>query len=322
MLFAISVNSTVLFLYALYVVLFFLSLRILRRYRIPSVRAKFFMGTAWLMFLLATAGTVLVISTAGISMRMVHLLVKGDNDTSEHLLRLYHSLSLGQDIILAVNNLVTDLLFLYRWSMIWRSEKRILVVPATMILSTVVVGCISGLGYYRLISLNVYIDPKAPFLIGGATNIVLMCLTAGRIWYIRREVEALTGQSLQKRYDTAVAIMSVDLLAGFAPPLTHSHRLESGFLYGLCVIMYVISISIHQSSPFGTIFSGVAWGLLQLGINIVPMLILVRVGMGRSTENTLPALSLNSHTPDQHAIFPSNPRGGQSLPEKITGEGR
>ncbi|KAJ7909988.1 hypothetical protein B0H13DRAFT_2013341 [Mycena leptocephala] len=115
----------------------------------------------------------------------------------------------------------------------------------------------------------------------GITNILLMCLTAGRIWYIRRQTRPLMEQSSQKRYGTAIAII-----------------FESGVLYSLCVIIYVISTSINSTSASAslpqqtyasrTIFKGVAWAMVQIGVNIVPTLILVRVGLGRSTENTLP----------------------------------
>ncbi|KAJ7455845.1 hypothetical protein FB451DRAFT_1564851 [Mycena latifolia] len=270
MLFTVSVNSTVLLLYALYVVLFSFSIYTLRR-RTPAA-AKFLLVPAWIMFLLATCGTVIVVTTTELSMRMNYLLVQGSSDSSARLLRLYHALALGQDVILAVNNLVTDLLFLYRCYVIWGSRKRILVVPGALILATVVVGCISVLRYYGVITSTSYIDTRVPFIMGGATNILLMCLTAGRIWYIRRKGQLLPGQTIRKRYDTAVAII-----------------LESGLIYCLCVIIYIISVSVNNSgSPFATIFNGVSWGLVQLGVNIVPTLILVRVGLGRSTENTAP----------------------------------
>ncbi|KAJ6556643.1 hypothetical protein DFH09DRAFT_1317955 [Mycena vulgaris] len=215
MLFTVSVNSTVLLLYALYVVLFIFSVYTLHRRSPPA--PKVFIATAWIMFLLATCGTVIVITTTGISMRMNYLLVQGSKDRPAHLLSLCHALALAQDVILAVNNLVTDLLFLYRCYVIWGSRRRVLVVPGFLILATVVVGCICGLGYYRLIKLNSYIDPRVPFIMGGTTNILMMCLTAGRIWYIRRKGQILTGHAFRRRYDTAVAIiLESGLITAFA----------------------------------------------------------------------------------------------------------
>ncbi|KAJ7504905.1 hypothetical protein B0H11DRAFT_2221093 [Mycena galericulata] len=268
MLFTVSVNSTVLLLYALYVVLFIFSLYTLHQ-RKPAV-PKFLHVTSWIMFVLATCGTLIVITTTGISMRMNYLLVRGSTDAARRLLSLYHALALAQDVTLTINNLVTDFLLLYRCYMIWGSRRSFLVVPGLMMLATMVVGCVVVLGYYHLIELSLDIDPRVPFIMGGVTTILLTCLTGGRIWYIRREGRLLAWQTLRTRYDTAVAMI-----------------LESGLLYCLCVIIYVISVSI-PSSASTTIFNGVSWGLVQVGVNIVPTLIVVRVGLGRSTENTAP----------------------------------
>jgi len=263
---------------ALYVILFLYSIHTLRR-RIPG--GKILLVTAWTMFVLATCSTVNLSIATGISMRAVYLLVQGSRDTPAQLGRVYHALVLVQDIILAMNNLVTDLLFLYRCYLIWGSRRRILVLPGMFIFATVVVGSITGLEYAGSITSNSSIDRRVPVGMAGITNILLMCLTAGRIWYIRRQTRPLTEQSSQKRYGTAIAII-----------------FESGVLYSLCVIIYVISTSINSTSASAslpqqtyasrTIFKGVAWAMVQIGVNIVPTLILVRVGLGRSTENTLP----------------------------------
>ncbi|KAJ6574315.1 hypothetical protein B0H19DRAFT_1254025 [Mycena capillaripes] len=278
MLFTVSLNCTELLLYAFFVVCFLFSVHTLRQ-RMPG--GKMLIVAAWAMFVLATCSTLITSIATGISMRMVYLQVQGYTDAPARLLRLYHALALAQDILLAINNLLTDLVFLYRCYVIWGSRRRILFVPAILIVATVVVGCISALGFYGVVKINTVIDQRVPFSMGGVTNILLMCLTAGRIFYIRRELQTLTGDSFRKRYDTAVAII-----------------LESGVLYCLCTITYVVSTSIKSTSASASIFNGVAWGLVQLGVNIVPTLILVRVGMGRSTENS-PSLTLNLNTADQ-----------------------
>ncbi|KAJ7085329.1 hypothetical protein C8R43DRAFT_1051517 [Mycena crocata] len=258
-----------------------------------SARYRFLILTAWVMFLVGTCGVLLVVISTGIAIHMVSLLVQGSSDTSSHLLHLYQTIALTQDIILATNNLMTDLLFLYRCYVIWGSRKRILVVPSVLILATVVVALICGLGYYGLINVDFYIDPRVPFSM-GATNILLMSLTAGRIWYIRREGQVVTGQRFRKRYNTAVAII-----------------LESGLLYCICVIIYVVSVSLNHGSTFATIFNGVSWGMVQLGVNIVPTLILVRVGMGRSTENTAPLSQENITV--SYPVFAPNLKTGTPM---------
>jgi len=178
----------------------------------------------------------------------------------------------GANMLVALaGRLVTDLLFLYRCFVIWGARRGILVLPGMFIFATVVVGCIAGLQYAGLITLDPSVDPRVPVSMAGVTNTLLVCLTAGRIWYIRRQTKALTCQSFQKRFATVIAIV-----------------LESGVLYSLCVIIYLISRSMETNSASETIFKGVAWSMVQIGVNIVPTLILVRVGMGRSTENTPP----------------------------------
>ncbi|KAK7051730.1 hypothetical protein R3P38DRAFT_3343842 [Favolaschia claudopus] len=280
MLFTVAVNSTVLVLYALYVILFIYSITTLTR-RKQAQGGLFLVGTAYTMFLLATIGLIIVLTTTWLALHTVYSLVQGSTARAASSLDMYHALALGQDIILALNNLVTDLLFLYRCFVIWGARRRVLVVilPIAMILATVVVGCISVLGYYKM---GLSIDIRIPFIMGAATNILLVSLTAGRIWYIRREARALTGRSLGTRYGTVVAVL-----------------MESGMLYSLCVVIYVVSISINKFTIFGTIFNGVAWGLVQVGVNIVPTLILVRVAMGRSTENKTADLSFDSVSTSQ-----------------------
>ncbi|KAJ7910004.1 hypothetical protein B0H13DRAFT_2329811 [Mycena leptocephala] len=203
------------------------------------------------MFVLATCSTVNLSTATGTSMRVVYALVQSPRETPLRLFgdRLAFLISMLFDLGIAEKNPGLT------WDVYFRN----------------IVGSVTGLEFAGLITLNSSIDPRVPVSMGGITNILLTCLTAGRIWHIRRETKPLTGKSSQKRFDTAIAII-----------------FESGVLYSLCVIIYVISTSINNGSASGTVFNGVAWAMAQIGVNIVPTLILVRVGMGRSTENTLP----------------------------------
>ncbi|KAJ7037328.1 hypothetical protein C8F04DRAFT_1232737, partial [Mycena alexandri] len=125
MLFNVSVISSTLLLYALYVVLFLFSIHTLRR-QIPA--GKILRVAAWAMFLLASASTIVACLADGTSMHVVHTVVEGSPDAPTPVLRHYRALRLGQDIILAMNksvhpslslfypdgtkkSLVTDLLF-------------------------------------------------------------------------------------------------------------------------------------------------------------------------------------------------------------------
>ncbi|KAJ7935770.1 hypothetical protein B0H13DRAFT_2304269 [Mycena leptocephala] len=58
--------------------------------------------------------------------------------------------------------------------------------------------------------------------------------------------------------------------------------LESGAIYCLCLILWVISLTtLTPTGEFAAIFSGITGGLVAQTVNIAPSLILVRVGMGR-----------------------------------------
>lgn len=88
---------------ALYVVLFLFSIHTLRHHIFAGQILRI---TAWAMFLLASASTIVACLAAGTSMRAVHTLVEGSQDAPGLLLRHYHALRLGQDIILAMNKSV------------------------------------------------------------------------------------------------------------------------------------------------------------------------------------------------------------------------
>ncbi|KAJ7182843.1 hypothetical protein C8R43DRAFT_968240 [Mycena crocata] len=94
------------------------------------------------------------------------------------------------------------------------------------------------------------------------TNVVLMALTAGRIWWIRRDASVLADCASVRRYNMVIAII-----------------LESGAIYCLSVIIYVTIVSILNPgnfSPLIDIFRGVVPQIM----NIAPALIIVRVGLG------------------------------------------
>ncbi|KAJ7100310.1 hypothetical protein C8R43DRAFT_964089 [Mycena crocata] len=210
------------------------------------------------------------------------------------LLRLYSvGFTLIGDLIMALNkqvymlmsietanasrntSFVTDLVFLYRCYMIWGSRKKVLFLPGISMLATLVAECVSIGGIYAgLFHPNpTYLDPRIPAILGGVTNIILVGFTAGRIWYIRREAQICIPNTFRQRYDTAIIII-----------------LESGAIYVFCLIIWVTaeSLIMHSDSSGVIIFQGVAQGLVLQAVNIVPTLILVRVGLGRSTEKNSP----------------------------------
>ncbi|KAJ7913891.1 hypothetical protein B0H13DRAFT_2270985 [Mycena leptocephala] len=265
LLFNVSQGFTVLFLYALYLVLFLFSLHALHR-RQPT-RSRFLLVTAWAIFIFATITTVLTLISTSLAVQGLFVLGETPNDlaASQRLEEVHNALILAQYFLLATNNFVTDLVFLYRTYMIWGLQKKILVLPGISVLATLVLACISAAPN------GPFIDMRVPYAMGAATNIILTCFTAGRIWYIRWEAQIYIPDTFRKRYDTAVAII-----------------LESGAIYCLAMLLMVVACSVPGFSASAEIVGGMAQGLVNQVVNITPALILVRVGLGRSTENTSP----------------------------------
>ncbi|KAJ6582904.1 hypothetical protein DFH09DRAFT_278211 [Mycena vulgaris] len=226
--FTLSSTFTALMLYvlALYVVLFIFSIHTLTHRNRPG--SRFLLVTTSVMFFLGTSEALVSVVQAGIMIRLNKKLIQGSPDFPR-LSRLYYRVALFANICLAVNDLVADLVFLYRCYVIWGSRKTVLILPGLSIFATLVVGCISAIGYD--IKPSTHIDDRLPYIMGAGTNVILVCLTAGRIWYVRRQAHIINDNTFRKRYDTAISMI-----------------LESGGIYCLVVILEVITQSLNVSS--------------------------------------------------------------------------
>ncbi|KAJ7468054.1 hypothetical protein FB451DRAFT_1257927 [Mycena latifolia] len=299
----LSSTITGLVLYTLYAVLFMFSIYTLIHRNPPGRR--FLLLTASAMFLLGTSGTVVSVLMAGILFQSNKKLIEGSNDLAR-LIQVYVTLELIASILLVTSNFVADLVFLYRCYIIWGSKKRILILPGLSTLATLVVECISSVDSYNPTRVQKqYIDPRISFIMAAGTNVIFVCLTAGRIWYKRHEARIINCTTVRKRYETVIAMI-----------------LESGAIYCLSMILQVISLSfIPTNLPYKTaelynILAGVTNGLLTQAVNIAPTLILVRVGMDHvqwkqnATSRThVPALSETSWRPRRFVLPLTDPSG-------------
>ncbi|KAF7367801.1 hypothetical protein MSAN_00844300 [Mycena sanguinolenta] len=260
MLFSLYATSTTLLLYGIYALLFILSLRTARR---PNASEKrIFIVTTYTMFLLATAQMILWFCTTGISVRIVQDLIQQNTvESSLRLWRIYFQFDVAQNIVFVINNCATDLLFLYRCYIIWGSRWRVITLPALCILVTVVLGIVVTVSYDSMTQVH-YIDRRAPFIMNVVTNAILVCLTAGRVWWMQREIRILIGAASPPRYAAVVSMI-----------------LESGSIYWLCLILQVVAQSLAPSSA-SSIFLGLSTGLTQQVVNIAPTLLVVRAKWG------------------------------------------
>ncbi|KAJ7303067.1 hypothetical protein DFH08DRAFT_57016 [Mycena albidolilacea] len=140
--------------------------------------------------------------------------------------------------------------------MIWGSQWKVIVVPGILIVATVVTGLAS------VPKSQNFKFQQSPYIIAAITNLVLVLLTAGRIWWIRRDARYIGVTALNTRYDRAIAMI-----------------VESGAIYLISTILLIVTYPLRASESFQVLQAITA----QL-INVVPMLIIVRVGLGHQTQ--------------------------------------
>ncbi|KAJ7744086.1 hypothetical protein B0H16DRAFT_1889689 [Mycena metata] len=244
----ISGTCVQVFCYGVYLNLFILALHTFRRRR--TERNNVLLALTWAMAFLSTTQIVLrLLKTAVVIQFVAERMEPGINIPASPP-QTYSSLITAHAVVLVLNNTVTDTLFLYRCYVIWGSRRMVVIMPAILMLATFVIG---------LVAVSPQVSQKATVILATVTNLCLMGLTAGRIWWIRREAMRITtNKVLIHRYNTVIAML-----------------LESGALYFipamLTVIVYQWDIPFHVLEGLGTYL-----------INIIPTLIIVRVGLGRS----------------------------------------
>nr|GAT53468.1 predicted protein [Mycena chlorophos] len=192
-----------------------------------------------------------------------------DSQTPRTVMRAYNMLYLVRQGMLALNNLVADALFLYRCKLVWGPHRLTWYIVAGLsflILATAAVAVVTI--YYKL---NIHI----PFGVALGTNVILLGLTAGRIWYKGREAEPLMGRALRTRWRAAVTII-----------------LESSLLYVVANVVYMAS----QTNDTNVLsnFQAICWGALAQVVNIVPMMMIVRVALGSSATEPEPEPARNA----------------------------
>ncbi|KAJ7754378.1 hypothetical protein DFH07DRAFT_959827 [Mycena maculata] len=189
-----------------------------------------------------------------------------------HATDLFADLYTMEDFLLVTNNLVADSLFTYRCFVVWGSNIRVVILPMVMVFTTTLLGYLCA---YQddYSSSGPYIDFRVAFLMSVLTNVVLMALTAGRIWWVRRDASVLAYSAGVRRYNTVIAII-----------------LESGAIYCVCVIFYVIVVSVLNPGDFTPLVDIFRGSVPQI-MNIAPTLIIVRVGLGYGTTETACAIS-------------------------------
>ncbi|KAJ7154354.1 hypothetical protein C8R43DRAFT_440543 [Mycena crocata] len=251
-------------LYGAYAVLFGCYLHVLRTRRIWSThRSNQFLAVATItLFILCTAHLALLLACIPLRIRADEAFALGGEPQS-HACYIEFEMNRTMNVMYVTSNVIADSIFIFRCYAIWNFQRKIIVVP---LLSTLAVA---GLGYFdsgRLTSIVIITFLfDLSIAVSLFTTILLMGLSAGRIWWLARQAQDVLGRRVTDKYYTVVAMI-----------------LESGALYCLGGIAFIIVAFREASSTNPVITSGAVLGQL---VGIAPTILAVRVGLGKSVDS-------------------------------------
>ncbi|KAJ7152548.1 hypothetical protein C8R46DRAFT_1303091 [Mycena filopes] len=260
-------TSTVLFLYGLYVNLFILGFYTLYHRRTSG--RTWLLAASGMLFVFGTLQTLLRILNLTMLVHAMALLVNsgpGEAPMAQiiGLLQNRLQLELVGNAVFAVNVRYPQL---YRCYLIWGSQVKPILLPGILILATTSGGV-------------EVITAATAYTLGLATNLVLMGLTTGRIWSMRRTLAKLDvpglHNSIDTRFNAAISIIPLVKL--------NCRSFESGFIYCFSGLSLVIALA---TGGWNTVVYPVLLGAAYQAINIAPTLTIVRVGLGHNIEDAV-----------------------------------
>ncbi|KAF8132173.1 hypothetical protein K438DRAFT_1884877 [Mycena galopus ATCC 62051] len=180
--------------------------------------------------------------------------------------RLSEAKDQQDQLLILVNNFFIDSLFIYRCYAVWgeaRYRKRVICLSLILVLFT------TGFGFVTILfSWNPAVSNIVVGLGMIVANLFLAGLTAGRIWWTRRQSLRVIGKTqLFHRYNTAITLV-----------------LESSALY--FVLMFTFFVIQMSGSPalLESVAISVLIGASAQVMNILPALLVVRVCLARSVD--------------------------------------
>ncbi|KAF8154995.1 hypothetical protein K438DRAFT_1863031 [Mycena galopus ATCC 62051] len=204
-------TSAILVCYGFYVLLFVIAIFTLSRRQ--TAGKTLLLEASCTLFLVGTVQTILCIMIATASFQILSALVGPLGSTTEisGLFHMRDGLYAASEAIFAINVFLTDLLFLFRCYLIYARRWRAIIFPAFLIFLTSVAAIVS-LGTNSLstpLGQKVHLGTAvAGYGIGLFANIVLMTLTAGRLWWMSRaSAHTHLHTTLKNRYTTTISII-------------------------------------------------------------------------------------------------------------------
>ncbi|KAF7368566.1 hypothetical protein MVEN_00179900 [Mycena venus] len=267
--------SGALFFNGICILLFALAVFYLQKTKTQA--SRIFLALSVILLLFAFAQVFLDVTLAVLFLRITQNLVGNGSQTEtlameQNWTRIY----IAREALLSINkhvspsflsayanyeylgSAVTDCLLLYRCAAIWSSSpyaRVVIAIPSMLILATLVTGL------YTTFGVDVPTSP-IPYSLALVTNFLLLGLTAGRIWRKGRQATVVLGIEAGRKYNRTLEIIC-----------------ESSLLYFLNVLFYLIASEIAPTA----LVTGIVWGAIAQVVNIVPMMIMVRVGIAKNT---------------------------------------
>ncbi|KAJ7918161.1 hypothetical protein B0H13DRAFT_2269251 [Mycena leptocephala] len=171
-------------------------------------------------------------------------------------------------------NTLADGFLIYRCYVIWGSNWRAVAFPLLSYACTIIGG------FLGLLPLSGSSERAALVLAYGTTfftNVMASLLAAGRIWWISRRISIFLGKrKAQSKYMDLTAII-----------------LESGLIYPATLIITIV-VYLVPAAPSVAVLSCIAAAYHLVGI--APTMIIVRVGLGVSTDNVEDSVNLSRNT--------------------------
>jgi len=168
-------------------------------------------------------------------------------------------------------NAIADGIIIYRCYVIWGSKWRPVILPVFSYACTLIGGI---LGLIPLSGTSERAATAVCMATIFCTNVLASSLAAGRIWWISRRIAKLQGRgNSRKIYTNLSAIL-----------------LESGLIYPAAL---VISVGIFVSPTTPTVSVLICVAACYHIVGIAPTLIIVRVGLGVSTDEADKSLTLS-----------------------------
>ncbi|KAF7364965.1 hypothetical protein MVEN_00367300 [Mycena venus] len=236
-----------------------------------------FMWAIAAMLCLAMAELVMQIIATSVSWRLLFSAAQDFESISfleqqASLEYLYNCILFVEDLMLVANNAVADGLFAYRCYLIWGPayNKQIITLPLILLLVTTALGSITAYSNNIRYAGKAVVDSRIGFAFAIMTNLSLTGLTAGRVWWTRRELRIVGQDKFAQRYTTAIAVL-----------------LESGIAYCVFLILVILALSYGRSDTSrGSAWAAVSYGAAGQLVNIVPTVFIVRIGLFPPTADT------------------------------------